>query len=80
MAEEPGLFRKPLKQGLVSRARAAEGTEGDGDPHRPCSFTPTLFLWPCELGKAGSSPISQMGGRRLKTEVALPQVTELVSD
>ena len=34
----------------------------------------------CELGKEGITPALQTGGLRLKTEVALPQVTELISD
>lgn len=76
VGEEPGLLRKPQRRGLVSRPRAAEGTEGDGDPPLACSFTSVILLEPCELGKAGISPISQMEGLRLKTEVALPQVTE----
>lgn len=74
--EEPGLLRKPQRQGLVSRPRAAEGTESDGDRPLACSFASIILLEPRELGKAGISPISQMEGLRLKTEVALPQVTE----
>lgn len=80
VGEEPGLWRKPQRQGLVSRAREAEGTEGNGDLPLACSFTCTVFLEPCELGKAGTGPISQMGRLRLKTEVALPQVTESVTN
>lgn len=44
LGEKPEVFKKPQKQGLVSRARAAEGTEGSGDPHLPSSFTSAASL------------------------------------
>lgn len=47
----------------------------------PCSHPSTITLCSlCELGKAGISPTLLMGGVQLKTKVASPQVTEIVSD
>lgn len=80
LGEGPGLFTKPQQQGLVSRPEVQRGQRVMVT--FPCSALSHLPLHcsPCECGKAGIAPIEQVRRLRLKTEVALPQVTELMSD